>query len=760
MDKPTFMKSILFLFFLIPSFLMGQMVVTNQINLPVFRENQSEIINPWTGGINAAEISMFDADNDGENNDIFLFDKASDRILIFTGEAENGERVYHYRPELAANFPELHSWALMRDYDCDGKTDIFTYSPIGGAFAVYRNTSTPTGISFELVTEAILSVYIFPNTTYPPINIYASSQDIPAIFDFDGDGDLDILTFQVGGSAVELHLNFSVENTGVCGLGDFELKNRCYGRFIEGGQTNGIITDPTIVASTCGSNVVDPRSVHPDPVTGAPRHTGSTLLAFDANADDLPDIVIGDVTYSNLTYLENSDRGDVLVDSVVSVIPTFPDNFGGEAVNVDNFPAAFYEDVSGDGIRDLIVSPNNPYVALNKNSVWYYKNTGADNLPIFSLTQKDFLQDETIDYGEGSAPVLFDYNGDGLMDLVVASRGVYLGDAIFKPALSLFINTGTATTPQYTRLDEDWLHVADLPLGLGQYVYPTFGDLDGDGDADMILGDSSGRVFKFTNSAGAGNTVDFSLVGTVTANGEDIDVGQSSTPQLYDLNTDGLLDLIIGERNGNLNYYQNTGSATSPQFSFVTDTLGGVSSIASGYFTGSSSAMFYRFDNTTYLVVGSEQGKIFQYDGIDGNISGDFNLLSMNAFNINVGIQSKPFVYDINNDGLPDVLCGGIGGGVSMFFGDYLLGVHSAAFAKKRLKIYPNPVESELQFDLPDENKSASDSYYEIYSSDGRTMDSGNLQENGIKVQKLPAGLYLLKLNTGDEMYFGKFVKK
>lgn len=733
------------------------MVVTNQVDLPVFRENQSEIINPWTGGINAAQISMFDADNNGQNDDIFLFDKAGDRILIFTGDDVNGERVYHYKPELAADFPDLRSWALMRDYDCDGKVDIFTYSPAGGGCAVYQNTSSSNNLSFELAVPLLISHYQF-NASQGSTNIYTSSLDIPAIFDFDGDGDLDFMNFAVGGSVVELHINNSVENTGSCGLEPYELKNKCYGRFIESGQGNGIITDPEIVSSICFFNVVNPRSTHPDLSTIAPRHSGSTLLAFDATQDGLPDIVIGDVTYNNLTYLENSDRGDDLVDSVVLVVPTFPDNFGGIAVDVDNFPAAFYEDVSGDGIRDLIVSPNDPYVALNKNSVWYYKNIGADNLPEFDLVQTDFLQDETIDYGEGSVPVLFDYNGDGLMDMVVASRGVYQGDASFKPALSLFVNTGTATSPEFTRLDEDWLNVSDL--GLGQYVCPTFGDIDGDGDIDMILGDSSGRIFEFKNSAGPGNTVDLSLVGKVMANGEDIDVGQSSTPQLFDLNGNGLLDLIIGERNGNLNYYQNIGTATSPQFSFVTDTLGGVSSVAPPYFIGSSSAMFYRFDNTTYLVVGSESGTIFQYDGIDGNIDGDFNLISMNAFNIDVGMQSKPHVYDINSDGIPDVLCGGIGGGVSMFFGDYLLGVHSPAFAKKALKIYPNPVEDYLSFDIPEENKSRHDSHFQMYSSDGKIIDSGSLGENTINVQKLPAGLYLFKLNVGDAMYFGKFVKK
>src|SRR5690606_36714777 len=193
---------VLLLLALIPQALMAQMVVSPISNVPVFRQNQSEIRNPWTGGINAAQISMIDADYDGNEDELFVFDKAGNRILIFSSEMEDGERVYNFRPELSQNFPNLKFWALARDYDCDGKRDIFTYSSLGGAFAVYRNTGTAeTGISFELVNESVQSYYPF-NSTQFTTNIYVSSQDVPAIFDFDGDGDLDILTFGVNGTMV------------------------------------------------------------------------------------------------------------------------------------------------------------------------------------------------------------------------------------------------------------------------------------------------------------------------------------------------------------------------------------------------------------------------------------------------------------------------------------------------------------------------------------------------------------------------------
>ena len=733
---------------------MAQMVVSPISNVPVFRQNQSEIRNPWTGGINAAQISMIDADYDGNEDELFVFDKAGNRILIFSSEMEDGERVYNFRPELSQNFPNLKFWALARDYDCDGKRDIFTYSSLGGAFAVYRNTGTAeTGISFELVNESVQSYYAF-NSTQFTTNIYVSSQDVPAIFDFDGDGDLDILTFGVNGTMVELHLNFSVENTGSCGLDDYELKNKCYGRFIEGNESNGISTDPVLVSAACNFNVVNPKAN--DAEAKGARHVGSTILTFDANQDGLIDIVLGDVGYNNMVYLENHDRPEPKVDSVGTVVPDFPANFGAPAVDLDNFPAGFYEDINGDGIRDLIVGVNNANGAANTESVWYYRNNGADDLPDFELMQTDFLQDETIDYGEASAPAFFDYNGDGLMDMVTGSRGEFIDMGNYKPTLALYLNTGTAQNPAFTLHDPDWLNVSTL--NIGQYITPTFGDLNGDGDKDLIVGCASGVVYFFENTAGAGNTANFSLSGNVLADSEILDVGLNSAPQLFDLNQDGKLDLIIGERDGNLNYYQNTGTISNPQFTLITQNLGGVSSVEPNYFVGNSSPHFYRFNNETYLAVGGEAGRIHLYNGIDDHLTGDFTLLSLHAFEADAGLLSKPYIIDINSDGVPDLFVGGIGGGINLFMGDYVVGLNDSRNQNKQLNIYPNPANDRIRIDLSEGQ--SSNVNYRLFSLSGMLMQHGIVQNGTIDISRLSSGMYILEIESSEIIYRGKVVKE
>ena len=246
---------------------------------------------------------------------------------------------------------------------------------------------------------------------------------------------------------------------------------------------------------------------------------------------------------------------------MVAYDASFPSN--SIPVDLAIFPAGFYLDVDNDGRKDLLVAPNSPNGSENFASVWYYKNTGAGSAPIFTHQKDNFLQDEMIEVGRGANPVFFDYNADGLLDIIIGNYGYYKGSGNYAGQLALFENTGTLTSPSFALITRDYSGIASYGLN---GLFPAFGDLDGDGDEDMILGEYDGLLHYFNNTAGSGNPASFVFS---EPNYRGIDIGQFATPQLVDVNRDGTLDLLVGERSGTLNYFENTGTTSSPDFGSV-----------------------------------------------------------------------------------------------------------------------------------------------------------------------------------------------
>jgi hypothetical protein len=102
--------------------------------------------------------------------------------------------------------------------------------------------------------------------------------------------------------------------------------------------------------------------------------------------------------------------------------------------------------------------------------------------------------------------------------------------------------------------------VAQIPRG--RNTTPALGDLDGDGDLDLLVGESSGTVNHFEN---VGTTLEprFELVTETFA---DIEVGRRSAPLLHDLDGDGLPDLLVGSEEDGVQVYRNVGTRTMSDF--------------------------------------------------------------------------------------------------------------------------------------------------------------------------------------------------
>jgi len=582
--------------------LFAQLFFNRFDSIQVMQENGS-IRFPWAGGLNHAQFSNMDFNMDGRN-DLFVFDRSGDKIISFTTD-ENGN--LDLAPQYRAMFvnqhssfrSRLHDWVLLRDYNGDGQTDIFTYS--NGGMAIYRNDGNSDTLIFTLVTPRLLSNY-----GNGLINIYISPTDLPAIMDVDSDGDMDVVVFSLFGTAAEYHQNMSMETYGHADSLNFELANACWGNFEEAPSTVGVNLN---ISCKGGNNIGNGNT------SAAGVHSGFTMLGIDIEGDGDQDLVLSNLSFNTMSILINDNAGAAHIGSQDL---SFPANFGNTVpIDLYTFPAAFLADVNNDGKTDLIATPYQENNGHDHQGAYLYMNTSNTAEYLFEFEQNDFLQDNMIELGTGAYPVLFDYDKDGLKDLLVGNRRYFVSPGVVSSQLAYYRNTGTAEQPAFSLQTRDLANISQFDLG---NVAPTFGDVDGDGDDDMIIGDAAGLVHLFTNNAGAGNPCNFSLT-QPGFQGIDI-IGQFATPCLFDVDGDSILDLVIGERNGNLNYYRNTGSATTPAFTLTDNNFGGVNMRPQGLSFGYSAPFLFEDDNELNMLVGSENGRIDLYNGITEIITG------------------------------------------------------------------------------------------------------------------------------------------
>ena len=169
------MKKALFLIILfLPFSVYTQFLKQSELSIV---ENGNVIKNPLTGGLNSCQLSNIDLNDDGKM-DIFVFERVGDRVLCFLNNNDVIGTDFHYSKNYSKNFPSLYNWALLVDYNCDGKEDIFTYND--SYVKVFKNTSQGENLSFQVKEQALIS-------DLGPIQsaIIISEVDIPSFVDID-----------------------------------------------------------------------------------------------------------------------------------------------------------------------------------------------------------------------------------------------------------------------------------------------------------------------------------------------------------------------------------------------------------------------------------------------------------------------------------------------------------------------------------------------------------------------------------------------
>ena len=677
---------------------------------------------PFAGGFNTPQFSvMSDLNGDGRD-DLFVFDRSGDKAITFINVSANGRDSFIHAPQFEAGVPIMQHWAIMRDFDCDGLTDIITAN--GNQVRWYRATSPST---FQKVTDVLQ--YTDGAATK---DFYINFIDIPDLVDVNGDGDLDILTFAPAGGFMEYFENQSMETFGDCAHPSFKLMDKCWGNFYESGLATEIDLD------TCGPGFTGGYPEH-----GGELHTGSTICAFDMNADGVMEVLLGDLSFSNLNMLING--GTPSNAQITGQDTEFPSNT--QSVNLSQFPAAFFLDTNADGKRDLVVSPNAKNISVDVQNTWLYRNTGSDNAPVFEFVSNDFFVKHCIDVGRHSSPVFFDNNGNGLLDIVIGNyrRTTLSGEQ--SASLTLYENIGTKELPVFRFVTDDFANLSSLASLYG--IAPTFGDLDDDGDEDMILGHEDGRLYRFTNTAGPGNPAQFTLTHPFMSG---IDVGAFSTPQLIDVNRNGLLDLIVGERNGVLTFYRNIGTKSNAVFhkDTVVDIWGGVNITQQGSLVGFSYPYLYEDEHTNgyVLLVGSDHGHIYRFNNIDGNLTGNFTLVDTMFYDIDPGERATVSGDFLNGDNSVELLIGNFRGGVELFSRSFITPVKEPSDIVADCQVYPNPVSDILHVQCEHTSQPMSEVQVEIYDHIGRRVVTA--QSDVIDVTNLPQGMYYVVVRSKD----------
>ncbi|MGE5425214.1 MAG: T9SS type A sorting domain-containing protein, partial [Syntrophothermus sp.] len=398
--------------------------------------------------------------------------------------------------------------------------------------------------------------------------------------------------------------------------------------------------------------------------------------------------------------------------------------------------------------------------AENFRSCWFYRNEGSNENPVFTFKKDRFFQDGMIDLGSAAHPLFADVDGDGLTDLLAGNYGYYdsswyengILHSSFISKIAWFRNTGDSAHPEFSLITDDFASLSQLKA---TGLFPAFGDLDGDARPDLIAGREDGTVIFLKNNSLPEGPPSFERP---VLNFKNIDVGEYSAPQPFDLDKDGLQDLIIGEKAGNLNYYRNTGSSGNPAFTLVTDSLGkiNVTNYALSY-DGYSTPCFFRFpDGTTGLLAGAEEGKIHFYSGIDGHLGDPFGesdtlgrIINGESIELTRGMQSSPAIANLSGGNYFDLVYGNFSGGMNYCsYGaapKVITGVagHSSS-SSAFYTISPNPADQFVNI------RATTAGRYTVSFIDlqGRQVQFCQLTGNqSISVSGLSAGLYVLILS-------------
>lgn len=246
-------------------------------------------------------------------------------------------------------------------------------------------------------------------------------------------------------------------------------------------------------------------------------------------------------------------------------------------------------------------------------------------------------------------PVLIDIDGDGDLDLLIGNK--IDQDDTQNGSLTVYVNDGTPSSPSFRHADR-------LDVGGGYHPSPAFGDLNGDGLPDVVLGTWSDELRLLRNDGT--DPLTLTVTDSVIAQ---IPRGRNTTPALGDLDGDGDLDLLVGESSGAINYFENVGTPLRPEFELVTENFADIE-------VGRRSVPLLHDldgDGLLDLLVGSEEDGVLVFRNVGTRTAPEF--VPDGSLAVPIRGLAAPALGDVDGDGVDDLMLGGIGGGLLFYRG-------------------------------------------------------------------------------------------
>jgi hypothetical protein len=319
-------------------------------------------------------------------------------------------------------------------------------------------------------------------------------------------------------------------------------------------------------------------------------------------------------------------------------------------------------------------------------------------------------------------------------------------------------NIGTASTPQFTTPTTNQFGLTSS----ASMLITTFGDIDGDGDTDILgFSDdmSSNMNFLFIENTGTISVPNFA---TPQLNVFGIPSGIFASITLEDIDNDGDLDIMFTAENyysTDFGYVENTGTAINPQFSPPPNVNSFGLSLANWQGAGILNFKDLDGDGDNDLIVGTDDDRNYYFENV--GVPQPVTYECVNYSCVDPGTGSGTYTsltacqttcvtpVSWNCDATVGCIDPADGSGLYTSFSDCQTACNNVSVNDADLNsfnIYPNPVTNVLNI-----NSGKEIIKVEITDILGKIIISENNPTNRINVEKLQSGLYSIKIIFKDE---------